>query len=155
MAKGDHIYVTRLGYTHHGIDCGDGTVIHFTGEPGKKSDASIARSMISEFALESPVKTRRYKTRDTSQIALDRAESRVGIRGYNLVFNNCEHFATWCCTGHFKSRQVRNVVRVGGGVAGGIPAAVPAAPAVILLGAASFGAYGVYRATRKLSGLRR
>ncbi len=28
MAKGEHIWVTRpLGYTHHGIDCGDGTVI--------------------------------------------------------------------------------------------------------------------------------
>ena len=34
MAKGDQIYVMRelLGipsiYEHHGIDCGDGTVIH-------------------------------------------------------------------------------------------------------------------------------
>jgi hypothetical protein len=155
MAKGDHIYVNRLGYTHHGIDCGDGTVIHFTGEPLKKYNSSVARTPLAEFASESRVKIRRYKTRDTPQTAFDRAESRVGIRGYNLVFNNCEHFATWCCTGNFKSRQVRNAVRVGGGIAGGIPAAVPAASAAILLGAASFGVYGTYRAARKLPGLRR
>jgi Lecithin retinol acyltransferase len=39
MARGDHIYVHRLGYTHHGINCGDGTVIHYTDEVGQKSNA--------------------------------------------------------------------------------------------------------------------
>ena len=29
MDKGDHIFVYRRGYSHHGIDCGDGTVIHY------------------------------------------------------------------------------------------------------------------------------
>ncbi len=31
MARGDHIYVNRVGgvYSHHGIDCGDGSVIHY------------------------------------------------------------------------------------------------------------------------------
>ena len=40
MAKGDHLYVDRgLGsFTHHGIDCGDGTVIHY------KDGDSIKRS---------------------------------------------------------------------------------------------------------------
>ena len=34
MAKGDHIYVERLAgvYAHHGIDTGDGWVIHYTGK---------------------------------------------------------------------------------------------------------------------------
>jgi len=27
MARGDHVRVKRRGYWHHGIDCGDGTVI--------------------------------------------------------------------------------------------------------------------------------
>jgi hypothetical protein len=26
MAKGDHIKVRRLVYSHHGIDCGDGSL---------------------------------------------------------------------------------------------------------------------------------
>lgn len=29
MDKGDHIFVYRRGYSHHGIDCGEGTVIHY------------------------------------------------------------------------------------------------------------------------------
>ena len=27
--KGDHIFIFRAGYTHHGIDMGDGTVAHW------------------------------------------------------------------------------------------------------------------------------
>ncbi|MEG5017818.1 MULTISPECIES: lecithin retinol acyltransferase family protein [unclassified Microcoleus] len=27
MAKGDHIYIQQLPHTHHGIDCGDDSVI--------------------------------------------------------------------------------------------------------------------------------
>lgn len=117
MAKGDHIWVSRplgyapVAYTHHGIDCGDGTVIHFTGEPGKntKSDASIARSIMSEFALDSIVHMREYSQQDDPQVVIDRAESKLGSKEYNLVTNNCEHFATWCCTGRTASEQVRIV----------------------------------------------
>ena len=29
----------------------------------------------------------------------------MGTGGYNVVFNNCEHFATWCRTGIAASRQ--------------------------------------------------
>lgn len=113
MAKGDHIWVSRplgyapVGYTHHGIDCGDGTVIHFTGEPGRKTDASIARTTLSEFALDSIVNFREYSKQDDSRVVIDRAESKLGSRDYNLVTNNCEHFATWCCTGRTASQQVR------------------------------------------------
>lgn len=44
MTKADHIYVHRLGYTHHGIDMGDGTVIHYTGEVGRKQAAAVRRT---------------------------------------------------------------------------------------------------------------
>ena len=30
MKRGDRIYVNYRAYTHHGIDCGNGTVIHYT-----------------------------------------------------------------------------------------------------------------------------
>jgi hypothetical protein len=43
MAKADHVYVRRTGYTHHGIDMGDGTVIHCMGAPGQKVGASFRR----------------------------------------------------------------------------------------------------------------
>lgn len=36
-----------------------------------------------------------------------RAESQLGEGDYNLVFNNCEHFAVWCKTGKRESSQVQ------------------------------------------------
>ncbi|MBQ4437648.1 lecithin retinol acyltransferase family protein [bacterium] len=36
-----------------------------------------------------------------------RAESQLGEGNYNLVFNNCEHFAVWCKTGVHESSQVQ------------------------------------------------
>jgi hypothetical protein len=110
VARGEHIWVTRpLGYTHHGIDCGDDTVIHFTGEPGKKSDAAVARTSMGDFALDSIVHVREYSQKDDPVVVVSRAESKLGSREYNLVTNNCEHFATWCCTGKTASQQVRVV----------------------------------------------
>ncbi len=37
---------------------------------------------------------------------VERARSKIGERGYNLLFDNCEHFAIWCKTGLYKSEQV-------------------------------------------------
>ena len=42
-------------------------------------------------------------------VVINRAKSLLGKRGYNAVFNNCEHFARLCKTGHGKSQQVRQV----------------------------------------------
>ena len=153
MAKGDHIYVRRLGYTHHGVDCGDGTVIHFTGEPFRKTTSSIERTPMAEFGKGSRVRTRAYRKRDRPEVTMDRAESRLGFPGYNVAFNNCEHFATWCCTGEFKSRQVRNVARgaKGAATAGFTPAAALAGA----VAATSTGLYGAYRAVRRLNGQRK
>src|SRR4051794_8017114 len=39
--RGDHIYVRRLGYTHHGVEVDGEQVVHFTGEPARKRDAAI------------------------------------------------------------------------------------------------------------------
>ena len=32
--------------------------------------------------------------------------SRLGEQNYNLLFNNCEHFANWCKTGRHRSNQM-------------------------------------------------
>jgi hypothetical protein len=36
---------------------------------------------------------------------IKRALSRIGERGYDLLLNNCEHFARWCRYGEAKSYQ--------------------------------------------------
>ena len=45
-----------------------------------------------------------------------RAQSRLGEKAYDLVTNNCEHYAIWCKTGMRKSHQVDavlNAIRIG------------------------------------------
>lgn len=47
-----------------------------------------------------------YSPRET----VERALSRVGENKYNLLINNCEHFAIWCKTGVSESYQVRRAI---------------------------------------------
>lgn len=44
------------------------------------------------------------------QETVERALSRVGEDKYNLLLNNCEHFAIWCKTGVSESYQVKRVI---------------------------------------------
>ncbi len=46
-----------------------------------------------------------------------RAFSRLGEDEYDLLVNNCEHFANWCCTGEADSEQVEDVVGLVGALA--------------------------------------
>ncbi|OPZ86069.1 MAG: NC domain protein [bacterium ADurb.Bin429] len=41
---------------------------------------------------------------------IERARLRMGEREYNLLTNNCEHFAVWCKTGLKESHQVKRVL---------------------------------------------
>lgn len=106
MARGEHIRVKRIGYYHHGIDIGDGRVIHFTGEPGSKADASIKEASITDFLSGGNIEIVEYGKSNTADEVISRAKSRLNETGYNLVFNNCEHFAFWCMTGKHQSEQV-------------------------------------------------
>ncbi len=119
MAAGDHIRVKRVlgAYYHHGIDMGDGTVVHFEGEPLQQKDVRVTRVGLEKFlmggapevvkyASDAPV----YSPEDT----LARANKMVGSKGYRLFSNNCEHFATYCKTGKPYSVQIRRFVKATG-----------------------------------------
>lgn len=109
MARGDQIYVMRplVGmdgvYEHHGIDCGDGTVIHYS-KAGEV--ATVARTSYEAFSWGKPVFVKPYSTSYVPDVVIDRAESRLGEQQYNLLSNNCEHFANWCKTGRSESYQL-------------------------------------------------
>lgn len=113
MAKGDQIYAYREFFTipgvyqHHGIDCGDGTVIHY-----RKPSEIIQRTSIETFARGNPIYVKQYAQGFCfiPDVVVERAASRLGENNYNLLFNNCEHFANWCKTGFSDSRQVRDFV---------------------------------------------
>ncbi len=115
MAQGDHIYVDCGTYTHHGIDCGNGTAIHYTGESLR---GVIIRTSIAEFASGKQIFVKKYDNSDLPDIILLRAESRLGENKYDLFFNNCEHFASWCKTGKHESEQVNRAAAVIGSAAG-------------------------------------
>lgn len=111
MARGDQIYVIRPFYNiqglyeHHGIDCKDGTVIHY-----RKPSEIIERTSIATFAQGKKIYVKQYPTCYIPDVVVQRAESRLGERKYNLLFNNCEHFATWCKTGVSYSQQVKDFI---------------------------------------------
>ncbi|MBD3881928.1 lecithin retinol acyltransferase family protein [Phormidium tenue FACHB-886] len=111
MAKGDQIYVMRpfagldAVYEHHGIDCGDGTVIHYYKGGG---DPVIERTTLETFARGTPIYTKKVPIAYIPDVVVERAESRLGERDYNLLTNNCEHFVNWCKTGQNTSQQLIN-----------------------------------------------
>ena len=43
---------------------------------------------------------------------VERAKSKLGQSEYDLVFNNCEHFAVWCKTGVKNSSQVNRILDI-------------------------------------------
>ncbi|MEC4804465.1 MAG: lecithin retinol acyltransferase family protein [Jaaginema sp. PMC 1079.18] len=108
MARGDQIYVYREFlnlqgfYEHHGIDCGDDTVIHYR----KVGTAEVQRTSWESFTLGNTVHLRQYPHSFVADVVVSRAESRLGEQQYNLLFNNCEHFATWCKIGISQSNQI-------------------------------------------------
>lgn len=110
MARGDQIYVMRefLGvngvYEHHGIDCGDGTVIHYR----KTDEAVISRTSLSSFSGGKTIFVKQHSISYIPDVVIERAESRLGEKRYDLVSNNCEHFANWCKTGKNVSYQLEN-----------------------------------------------
>ena len=113
MAIG-HIYVYRsIGYTHHGIDCGDGTVIHYNTD-GWGDKPSVRRTTLSEFAAGNKIHRRRGKL--PAEAILRRAITRLGEKRYDPILNNCEHFATDCSSGQPESTQANTIVRVVAGI---------------------------------------
>ena len=106
MAAADHLQVPRQHglFKHHGIDLGDGTVAHYL------EGREILRSPLEEFSRGQPLSVVPYGDGECSSpgVTLRRAMGRLGEQNYNLLFNNCEHFAHWCKTGRHRSAQVEN-----------------------------------------------
>jgi hypothetical protein len=106
MVRGDHLIVSRGSYSHHAIDLGDGSVIHYAGDGTDKSRPVVRRDSLDHFARGATVSVRAYGSRLGADEAVARAESMLGRADYDLSRNNCEHFVSWCITGVRSSQQV-------------------------------------------------
>jgi len=111
MSAADHLQVPRQHglFLHHGIDLGDGSVAHYL------EGREILRSPVAEFSRGQPVAAVPYAegTCSPAGVTLRRAMGRLGEQNYNLLFNNCEHFAHWCKTGRHRSAQVEDWLHTG------------------------------------------
>lgn len=117
---GDHIRVNRGFYYHHGIFAANNCVIHFASEEDSSVidplKAKIIVTSLEKFLNGGAVEVRLYSTeeqnkkRSPSDI-VNYALMRVGegLNTYNLISNNCEHFANECVFDKKESKQVEDV----------------------------------------------
>lgn len=111
---GDHIRVHFKEFYHHGIYIGDDRVIQF----GLASDVfkpaceiKVLESSMADFLKGGFVEVRQYTKSERKKLKkpcdiIAYAKSKLGTDGYNILHNNCEHFATECTTGIRESTQI-------------------------------------------------
>ena len=111
MARGDHLSVRRGWYTHHAIDLGDGYVVQYGRGVSDGVGATVQVSSYATFSKGRPIETvASPASYEAHEIAL-RALSCLGERDYHILWNNCEHFVTWCRSGKRESRQADRFVQ--------------------------------------------
>ena len=113
-----HIRVNRGLYCHHGIYLSDDCVVQFGGTGNDNvldpANARIIIVTLDEFLRGGILEVREYNEeekvlkRSPKDIA-NYALSQLGRGGYDLINNNCEHFANECVFGKKMSEQVNNV----------------------------------------------
>ncbi|CAF1003494.1 unnamed protein product [Rotaria sp. Silwood1] len=153
---GDMIQFIRTLYSHWAIYIGDNEVIHRWGDNDgigqtigvwgnvttifgvQFNKAKITKSKISDV-LKYGGKIRINNYLDSKwkplpvTVILEKAHNATNQEGYNVLYSNCEHFATDCRYGQASSRQVQVAVR--GSIATGVfMAVVLAASAYFLRG---------------------
>lgn len=116
--KGAHIRVNRGLYSHHGVYIGCGQVIHFTGKDEDSvldwSKPEVIETDLNYFLKDGVLEVKEYNEEELNDLypadhIVAYAKACLGDKGYNLVFNNCEHFANTCTLGRFRSKQVEKV----------------------------------------------
>ncbi|XP_070777827.1 lecithin retinol acyltransferase a [Enoplosus armatus] len=133
LRRGDQLEVPRSLFTHHGIYLGDNKVAHLIPDilPVLTNDEKLIGSVITnkrlilgciykcatvrvdtleDFAYGSNILVNLMDKMTTNQAfpnetVAKRAEKLIGAIPYSLLWNNCEHFVTYCRYGCAASRQ--------------------------------------------------
>lgn len=107
---------------HYGVFVSDSEVIQFGKNPSLRlgladTDVFVCATDIDEFRdggypefadLSLSEKFKRFKT----DKIIENARSRIGEGGYNIVYNNCEHFAYECIFGKKYSSQAEKAKEI-------------------------------------------
>ena len=113
------IRVAVGGIYHFGIYVSDEEVIQFGLPPVSRvgvrdSDVEVLSSNIDSFLAGGFLevcefdKKEKKKNRTPDEV-VDYARSKIGKRGYNILYNNCEHFANECVNGVQICRQAEDL----------------------------------------------
>lgn len=107
---GDHIaWHQRMGYWHHAIVTEiNGTelrVLHYNGPNLPNKGIVMEEWMPADVESELYRINYRPEVCDDPKVVIERGRSRLGECEYNILTNNCEHFARWCKTGNHRSMQ--------------------------------------------------
>jgi hypothetical protein len=109
MALGDQVYAMRemVGvpgvYEHHGIDSGADAIIHYYKGGDVPTITSTPREL---FGRGEKIFVKPRSLAFLPPLVVQRAQSRLGEQRYDLLTNNCEHFANWCKTGRSDCEQL-------------------------------------------------
>jgi hypothetical protein len=107
LSPGDHLVVSRPGYTHHGLYLGSDRVIHYSGLSDSSGERRVEETTLALFRLGGPVTVRLHRRpKYARELAIERARSKIGQAKYCFFTNNCEHFVNWCIDGTHASEQI-------------------------------------------------
>ena len=117
--SGDMIRVKTGSIYHYGVYVSDSEVIQFglapAARPTLKDDeievlaSDIDVFLAGQFLEVAEFDRKEKKANNPPEEAVRIARSRIGERGYHIIYNNCEHFAYECVTGKKYSEQVDGV----------------------------------------------
>lgn len=80
---------------------GDNKVIHY-------NNWIVKIDSLSDFSKNSPSQIIQHiNPRYSNEEVKNRALSKLNEKKYNILLNNCEHFANWCIDGKKESRQAK------------------------------------------------
>lgn len=111
ILPGTILRVFRGFYFHYGVYVGNGRVVHFCSTGMNELDSSSADVVETSFKMFSKGDVVYVDTQEMPAFERDeivrRARSAIGTKlgTYNLLSNNCEHFANWCRCGKLVSHQ--------------------------------------------------
>lgn len=122
LCNGDVIGIKRGIYYHYGVYIGDNEVIHYQGDGDIGTNNYVVQTSMSEFMkgqdkffaldfrhikdeFKDNFNINRFKKIYDNMETIERAKSKLYEGNYDLLFNNCEHFASWCKVGSKEMRQ--------------------------------------------------
>ncbi|KAH9488130.1 hypothetical protein Btru_064970 [Bulinus truncatus] len=138
LRPGDRVEIRKCLYSHWAIYYGDGKIVHLVGEDdddqidtrfhlkhkftisGKTfNKAKVCIDDFWDVVGEHKAFINNYDDKfspmETSKI-LERANKSIGRVGYNVLYSNCEHFATWCRYDVRESSQVNMFINLSVGI---------------------------------------